>query len=125
MLVQRRRDSRAALRLMYKLLKKQGCVPKLLVTDKLRSYTSALRHLRLSCHHEQSMKSPPAVPSFTPEQGLYLAFIYAYTRVLGRPPAEPDLQRHFGVSPPSVHQTVLTLERAELIRTAAWGRAQH
>ena len=37
-LVQRRRDGRAALRLMRKLLKKQGFVPKLLVTDKLRSY---------------------------------------------------------------------------------------
>src|SRR5881227_2251945 len=37
-------------------------------------------------------------------------------RVLGRPPAEADLQKHFGVSPPSVHQMVLTLERAGLIR---------
>jgi len=36
--VQRRRDSRSALRLMRKMLKKQGFVPKLLVTDKLRSY---------------------------------------------------------------------------------------
>ena len=35
MLVQRRRDTRSALRLMRKLLKKQGFVPKLLVTDKL------------------------------------------------------------------------------------------
>src|SRR5215831_7762282 len=35
MLLQRRRDSRAALRLMRKLLKKQGFAPKLLVTDKL------------------------------------------------------------------------------------------
>jgi transposase-like protein len=43
MLVQRRRDSRAALRLMRKLLKKQGFAPKLLVTDKLRSYASAFR----------------------------------------------------------------------------------
>src|SRR5262249_38833121 len=33
MLVQRRRDTRAALRLMRKLLKKQGFAPKLLVTD--------------------------------------------------------------------------------------------
>ena len=57
-----------------------------------------------------------AVPSYTPKQGQYLAFIYAYTRVLGRPPAEADLQRHFGVSAPSVHQMVLTLERAGLIR---------
>jgi len=38
MLVQRRRDKHAALRLMRKLLKKQGFAPKLLVTDKLRSY---------------------------------------------------------------------------------------
>jgi len=38
MLVQRRRDKRAALRLMRKLLKKQGFAPKLLVTDKPRSY---------------------------------------------------------------------------------------
>ena len=43
MLVQRRRDTRVALRLMRKLLKKQGFVPKLLVTDKLRSYSAAFR----------------------------------------------------------------------------------
>ena len=52
MLVQRRRDSRAALRLMRKLLKKQGFAPKLLVTDKLRSYASAFRRLGLSCPHQ-------------------------------------------------------------------------
>jgi DNA-binding MarR family transcriptional regulator len=54
-------------------------------------------------------------PRFTETQGQYLAFIYAYTQVLGRPPAEADLQRHFRVTPPSVHQMVLTLERAGLI----------
>ena len=37
-LVQRRRDKRAALRLMRKLLRKQGFAPGLIVTDKLRSY---------------------------------------------------------------------------------------
>src|SRR6201997_5474748 len=47
MLVQRRRDKRAALRLMRKLLRKQGFAPKLLTTDKLASYGSAFRHLRL------------------------------------------------------------------------------
>jgi hypothetical protein len=56
MLVQRRRDGRAALRLMRKLLKKQGFVPKLLVTDKLRSYACAFRHLRLTCPHEQGLR---------------------------------------------------------------------
>src|SRR3954454_506543 len=59
--------------------------------------------------------SPPG-PSFTDKQGQYLAFIDAYTRVYGRAPAEADMQRHFGVTPPSVHQMVLTLERAGLIR---------
>src|SRR5260221_12744442 len=53
---------------------------------------------------------------FTDKQGQYLAFIHAYTLVLGRPPAEADLQRHFQVTPPSVHQMVLNLERAGLIR---------
>ena len=57
MLVQRRRDKHAALRLMRKLLKKQGFAPKLLVTDKLRSYGSAFRHLRLTCPHQQGLRS--------------------------------------------------------------------
>jgi transposase-like protein len=56
MLVQRRRDTRAALRLMRKLLKKQGFAPKLLVTDKLRSYASAFRRLRPTCPHEQGLR---------------------------------------------------------------------
>ena len=46
----------------------------------------------------------------------YLAYIYAYSRLFKRPPAEADMQRHFGVSPPSVHQMILTLERVGLIR---------
>jgi transposase-like protein len=57
MLVQRRRNTRAALRLMRKLLRKQGFAPELLVTDKLRSYGSAFRRLRLSCRHEQGLRS--------------------------------------------------------------------
>jgi len=56
MLVQRRRDKRAALRLMRKLLKKQGFTPKLLTTDKLGSYGAAFRHLRLTCRHEQGLR---------------------------------------------------------------------
>src|SRR5438132_11629345 len=56
MLVQRRRDGRAALRLMRKLLKKQGFAPKLLVTDKLRSYAAAFRLLPLTCPHEQGLR---------------------------------------------------------------------
>jgi Mn-dependent DtxR family transcriptional regulator len=53
---------------------------------------------------------------FTPTQGQYLAFIHAYTQLNGRPPAEADMQRFFQVTPPSVHQMVLTLERQGFIR---------
>jgi len=58
----------------------------------------------------------PAPPRFTAKQGQYLAFIHAYTLGLGRSPAQVDLQRFFRVSPPSVHQMLLTLERQGLIR---------
>src|SRR6202047_2710510 len=51
------RQARAALRLIRKLLKGQGFAPKLLVTDKLRSYASAFRHLRLTRAHEQGLRS--------------------------------------------------------------------
>jgi DNA-binding MarR family transcriptional regulator len=60
--------------------------------------------------------TPAPQPRFTAIQGQYLAFIYAYTRVLGRPPAEADMQRHFKVTAPTVHQMVLTLERNELVK---------
>ncbi len=56
------------------------------------------------------------IPRFTAKQGQYLAFIDAYTRVHRRPPAEREMQHHFGVTPPSVHQMILTLEKAGLIR---------
>src|SRR6202049_857055 len=56
MLVQSRRDKRAALRLMRKVLKKQGFTPKLLTTDKLGSYGAAFRHLQLTCPHEQGLR---------------------------------------------------------------------
>jgi Mn-dependent DtxR family transcriptional regulator len=54
-------------------------------------------------------------PGFTDKQGQYLAFIHAYTLVMGRSPAEADMQRFFAVTPPSVHQMVLTLQRLGLI----------
>ena len=58
----------------------------------------------------------PGAQGFTQKQGQYLAFIYAYSRMFRRAPAEADMQRHFRVSQPSVHQMVVTLERARLIR---------
>jgi DNA-binding MarR family transcriptional regulator len=53
---------------------------------------------------------------FTHKQGQYLAFICVYKRMFGQAPAEADMQRHFRVTPPSVHQMVLGLERDGLIR---------
>jgi transposase-like protein len=55
-LAQRRRDKWAAIRLMRKLLRKQGFAPKQVTTDKLGSYGAAFRHLGLSCHHEQGLR---------------------------------------------------------------------
>jgi repressor LexA len=46
---------------------------------------------------------------FTSKQGQYLAFIYYYTKIHGRPPAEADLQRFFRVTPPVVHQMIKRL----------------
>ncbi len=57
-----------------------------------------------------------SAPSFTAKQVQYLAFIYAYTRVNGRPPAEADFQRFFEVTPPTAHQMLLILERDGWIR---------
>jgi DNA-binding MarR family transcriptional regulator len=53
---------------------------------------------------------------FTEKQGQYLAFIYVYAHMFRQAPAEADMQRHFRVSPPSVHQMVLGLERGGFIR---------
>ena len=53
---------------------------------------------------------------YTPLQGQYLAFIYAYTTIHRRPPAEADMQAFFQVTAPSVHQMVVQLERLGLIR---------
>ncbi len=58
--------------------------------------------------------SPPP-PRFTEKQGQYLAFIDAYSRISRRARAEADMQRHFRVTPPSVHQMVLGLERGSVI----------
>jgi DNA-binding MarR family transcriptional regulator len=58
----------------------------------------------------------PSPPPFTEKQGQYLAFIWAYTQIHARPPAERDLQNFFATTPPSVHQMMLTLERQGLIR---------
>jgi DNA-binding MarR family transcriptional regulator len=53
---------------------------------------------------------------FTKLQGQYLSFIVAYTKLNRRAPAEADFRRFFKVTPPSVHNMIVTLERCGLIR---------
>ena len=58
----------------------------------------------------------PSAKTFTPKQGQYLAYIHLHTRLHRRPPAEADIRQYFQVTPPSVHQMVVTLERAGFIK---------
>jgi len=55
-LVQSRRNAKAARRLIRKLVKKQGFAPATVVTDKLRSYGSAICGLGLNCEHVQGLR---------------------------------------------------------------------
>jgi len=55
------------------------------------------------------------MPEYTKKQGQYLAFIYNCTKINGRPPAEADMQRYSRVTPPTVHQMVLRLEKRGFI----------
>jgi Mn-dependent DtxR family transcriptional regulator len=64
------------------------------------------------------------MPRYTENQGQYLAFIYYYTKIHGRSPSEAEMQAYFGVTPPSVHQMVLSLEKNGLIaRTPGQARS--
>ena len=67
---------------------------------------SKIRRVLAAAVRTASPKSKASIwPSSTPTRSMFR-----------RPPAEADMQRHFRVSPPSVHQMVLTLERDGLIR---------
>jgi ketosteroid isomerase-like protein len=52
---------------------------------------------------------------FTSKQGAYLSFIQRYAKLHGRSPSEAEMQLFFMVTPPSVHQMVMTLEKRGLI----------
>ncbi|GJD63989.1 IS6 family transposase ISApr5 [Methylobacterium frigidaeris] len=56
LLIQPKRDKKAAVKLLRRLIKKLGFAPGELVTDKLGSYGAARRELRLSCRHEQGLR---------------------------------------------------------------------
>lgn len=58
---------------------------------------------------------PVSPPNYTPKQGQYLAFIYYYTKLNGRSPAEQDMQNYFRTTPPTVHSMILQLEKKGFI----------
>lgn len=62
------------------------------------------------------MSLDQAEQAFTQIQGQYLAFIYAYTHVNNRPPAEADIQRKFSATAPAVHNMILKLEQKGWIK---------
>ena len=68
---------------------------------------SLVNQMTESCH--------PQNAAFTEKQGQYLTFIHTYTKINGRPPAEADMQRYFQVTPSTVHQMILGLDRIGLI----------
>ena len=57
--------------------------------------------------------------SFTAKQGQYLAYIHLYRKLHRRGPSESEIREYFRVSPPTVHQMILTLERKGLITREA------
>jgi len=74
--------------------------------------------------HPAPALDPAVAPPFTKKQGQYLAFIYNYSKIHRKAPAELDFQRHFGVSPPTVHQMIQTLELKRFIaRTPGQARS--
>ena len=52
-LLQKHRDTKAAKRFFRKLLKKQGFVPRVIVTDKLKSYEAAKKQVMPNVEHRQ------------------------------------------------------------------------
>ena len=93
-LVQSRRDAKAAKRLLRKLLKKQMRAPRVLITDKLKSYGAARRKLRLGSEHRQH-KGPRRelasadTPTRTTSEALHVGPTSAALSVHPRPDRQP------------------------------------
>ena len=52
---------------------------------------------------------------FTEKQGQYLAFIYNYSIMFKKPPAQSDIMALFETTPPTVHQMIIKLAEKGLI----------
>ena len=76
------------------------------------SFKGGVEHATRSATSRLAMN---VTPQPTPKQGQYLAFIYYYTKLNCEAPAEADIQRYFRVSPPTVHNMVVTLHERGFI----------
>ena len=72
-LVQKRRNTKAAVRLLRKLLKHQGIHPEAIVTDKLASYRAAARELHLTDRHRPDRHRPGRMLSNNRAENSHLA----------------------------------------------------
>jgi putative transposase len=119
-LVQPRRDKAAALKLLRKLLKRQGFAPTVIVTDKLRSYGAALPLVGFSGRHDQGLRANNrAENSHQPVRrrerkmhgfksaGSAQRFVSVHAAVLQRlqRPATSRLARHFHRFRSAAHHT--------------------
>jgi len=72
--------------------------------------------MRANVEENTALSMRPRAGAYSPKQGQYLAFIYYYTKIHRVSPSEADMQRYFQVSPPTVHQMVLNLEKLGFIK---------
>ena len=71
--------------------------------------------LELNEARTRKASGPDQASQPTQRQLEYLQFIAKYIQRFGRAPAEADIERHFMVAAPSVHQMMKTLERRGFI----------
>jgi putative transposase len=109
-LVQSRRNKRAALKLMRKLLKKYGFVPDKLVTDDLKSYAAAASELSLARRHERGQwrnNRADSAPHLSPTTAIALPWrapsFAAVKGIIHAPGAKPTMKPESRMlsSPPS------------------------
>jgi hypothetical protein len=86
------------------------------IAREFRCFVSNYSHSAISFSKSRSKQVQEMAPQYTHKQGQYLAFIYYYTKLNGRSPAEADIQKYFRTTPPTVHNMIVKLELKGLIK---------